>query len=274
MKASCKLTIEFEDENKVKTVLKSVQVDDFDFVKSRINKNMLEAEISINSVSSLLHTLDDYLACVSVAGKVVDKNKWLKNISEEPYEFIPGIIINPTFKKISSKNNELIVKLQPGMAFGTGLHESTKLVGLFLLTINLSDKTVLDIGCGSGILSVISKKKGSDYVKAIDIDEQAIEKTVQTAKLNNINIDVKQSNLVEKVEEKYDIIIANILPHILKQLLYQLKKVSKKNSQIIFSGIYKDHYDYMKREIKNTDYKIIDEKWLDEWVSFLFTPNA
>ncbi len=75
MKASCKLTIEFEDENKVKTVLKSVQVDDFDFVKSRINKNMLEAEISTNSVSSLLHTLDDYLACVSVAGKVVDKNK-------------------------------------------------------------------------------------------------------------------------------------------------------------------------------------------------------
>jgi len=75
MKASCKLTMEFEDENKVRTILKAIQVDDFDFVKSKIDKNVLEAEISANSVSSLLHTLDDYLACVSVAGRVVDKDK-------------------------------------------------------------------------------------------------------------------------------------------------------------------------------------------------------
>jgi len=75
MKASCKITIDFEDGKKVKTVLKAIQVDDFDFVKSKINKNKLEAEISSNSVSSLLHTLDDYLACVSVADKIVDKDK-------------------------------------------------------------------------------------------------------------------------------------------------------------------------------------------------------
>jgi len=75
MKASCKLTIEFENEKKLKTVIQAIQVDDFDFVKSNINKNKLEAEISSKSVSSLLHTIDDYLACVSVAGKVVDKDK-------------------------------------------------------------------------------------------------------------------------------------------------------------------------------------------------------
>ena len=75
MKAKCKLIIEFDNNEKLKTVLQSICVDDFDFVKSKENNNNLEAEISSNSVSSLLHTLDDYLACVSVAEKVVDKDK-------------------------------------------------------------------------------------------------------------------------------------------------------------------------------------------------------
>ena len=75
MKAKCKLKIDFENKSKAENVLRSVKVDDFSFVKSKIKDNNLEAEISSDSVSSLIHTLDDYLACISVAAKVVDKNK-------------------------------------------------------------------------------------------------------------------------------------------------------------------------------------------------------
>ena len=74
MDVSCNIKIKFDSPDDVKTVLKSIQVDDLDFVKSKINGNELEAEIKSKSVSSLLHTLDDYLACVSVAMKVVDKD--------------------------------------------------------------------------------------------------------------------------------------------------------------------------------------------------------
>jgi len=74
MKAVCDLVIEFDDEEKVKTVKKSIEVDNFDFVESQINNNKLEAHIESKSVSSLLHTLDDFLACVSVAEKIVDKS--------------------------------------------------------------------------------------------------------------------------------------------------------------------------------------------------------
>jgi tRNA threonylcarbamoyladenosine modification (KEOPS) complex Pcc1 subunit len=73
MKVKCNLSIAFDDSNKAKNVLKSVKVDDFDFVKSKIIDDRLEAEISSGSISSLLHTLDDYLACVSVAEKVIEK---------------------------------------------------------------------------------------------------------------------------------------------------------------------------------------------------------
>jgi hypothetical protein len=74
MKASCEIIMEFDDAEKVKTVLKSTEVDDFNFVKSKINGKMLKARIESNSISSLLHTLDDYLACVSVVEKVIDKS--------------------------------------------------------------------------------------------------------------------------------------------------------------------------------------------------------
>lgn len=74
MKARCTLTIDFEDAKKAKTVLESVKVDDLNFVKSKVIKNRLKAEISSKSISSLLHTLDDYLACLSVAVKVLDKD--------------------------------------------------------------------------------------------------------------------------------------------------------------------------------------------------------
>ena len=74
MDVGCEVVIEFDDLKKAKTVLRSIKVDDFDFVKSKINNNRLEAEIKAKSISSLIHTLDDYLACVSVAMKIVDKN--------------------------------------------------------------------------------------------------------------------------------------------------------------------------------------------------------
>lgn len=74
MDVACEVVIEFDDTDKVKTIMKSIEVDNFDFVKSKVNGKKLEAQITGNSVSSLLHTLDDYLACISVAMKVVDKD--------------------------------------------------------------------------------------------------------------------------------------------------------------------------------------------------------
>ena len=74
MKISCNLSIEYDDSSKAEKILRSIKVDDFDFVTSKVHDKRLEAEIKSKSVSSLLHTLDDYLACISVAEKIVDKN--------------------------------------------------------------------------------------------------------------------------------------------------------------------------------------------------------
>ena len=75
MKIACDVVIEYDDVKKAENILRSIEVDNFDFIKSQINGKQLEAHIESKSISSLLHTLDDYLACVSVADKIVDKNK-------------------------------------------------------------------------------------------------------------------------------------------------------------------------------------------------------
>ncbi len=188
-----------------------------------------------------------------------------------PYTFIEGVIINPTLnKKINTK--DIVINLIPGLAFGTGRHESTKIAARLLMETEISGKRVLDIGCGSGILSVLSKKLGASYVKGIDNEPQAIEKSKETAKLNKIKIDVMLSNLVEGVEEKYDIIVANILPDILEKLLPKLPKVTLPHSKIIFSGIYEDRKEYMKSLILDHNYTIEREFELNRWYGFLFSP--
>lgn len=74
MKIKCNISIDYDDSKKAEKILRSIKVDDFDFVKSKVNGNKLEADIDSNSITSMIHTLDDYLACLSVAEKIVNKN--------------------------------------------------------------------------------------------------------------------------------------------------------------------------------------------------------
>ncbi len=191
---------------------------------------------------------------------------WNKPERLLPYEFIDGVIINPDPKNI-------IINLVPGLAFGTGRHESTKIAAKLLMTLEVHNKSVLDIGCGSGILSILSKKLGADYVLSIDNEQQAIDKTRETAALNNENINVKRSDLLEDISERFDIIIANILPPILKRLLLKLNKVTLPKSHVIFSGIYEDSLQSMREEIIRYGYSILKEEELNKWYGFLFTPT-
>ncbi len=222
----------------------------------------LKAEIygEEKELRDLAEILKDKVKNMSLEDKI---NLWTPPKRLLPYELIEGVIINPAPENI-------IITLVPGLAFGTGRHESTKIAAKLLTELNLKEKSVLDIGCGSGILSVLSKKIGARYVKAVDSEPQAIEKTRETAKLNETEIDVSLSDLLQNVEGKYDIIIANILPEVLKKLLIQLPKVLKRESNIIFSGIYDEEHNTMKEVISKYSFKIIKEEELNNWYGFLF----
>jgi ribosomal protein L11 methyltransferase len=129
--------------------------------------------------------------------------------------------------------------INPRMAFGTGNHETTHLMIKAMLELDLMDKNVLDMGCGSGILSILASMKGAKEITAIDIDEWSVNNTLENAELNQVgNILVRLGDASCLAEQQFDIILANIQRNILLQDMQAYFKVLKPGGMLIMSGFY------------------------------------
>lgn len=162
------------------------------------------------------------------------------------------------------------------MAFGTGTHESTYLCIEKLQSIDLLNKRVCDVGCGSGILSIVAAKLGSIKVSAIDIDPISVKTTRENSLSNNTDniISVFEGDLLNTINNKYDIFIANILPNVIVELIPSVEKLINKNGLIITSGIIKEKSDFIISKLKEHNFSIIDTTSKGEWVCILAEYNA
>ena len=193
-------------------------------------------------------------------------NEWKKYY--EPF-YIGNILIKPSWIDID-ESDHTVVEINPGMAFGTGLHETTNLCIEQLQELNLIDKIVLDIGCGSGILSVVSSKLGAKEVFATDIDPLAIEATLENANLNKIsNINAVKGSLLDKVDKKYDVVIANILLNVLDILIPDLPKALKKDGVFICSGLINSQRDNIVNTLEKNNLEIVEVSEKGEWISLI-----
>lgn len=175
--------------------------------------------------------------------------------------------IRPSWE-IENKNLENII-IDPALAFGSGHHESTKMcIELISKVAKHHKDNLLDVGCGSGILSICAKKLGVKTVDACDTDEQAIISTKENAKLNSVNIDKIWCGSCDKATDKYDIVVANIIADIILILKNDLIKLVKKDRYLIFSGII-NKYDIKIKE-KFAELKLIEERSDGEWKSYLY----
>jgi len=153
-------------------------------------------------------------------------------ISEKTVVIPPWEVANPEF------SDKLAVVIKPGKAFGTGLHETTQLSLKLLEGENLKDKRVLDVGCGSGILSIFAAKRGASEVVAVDIDPLAVEETLENAELNKVKGKIKAlQGGAEVAEGTFDVVVANLEIHIFRDVLKDI--VPKIGNVAIFSGIYR-----------------------------------
>jgi len=137
-----------------------------------------------------------------------------------------NIVIKPSWDEYEPSDNEIVVEIDPGLAFGTGTHETTSLCVEFLEKYAQNKKKLLDIGCGSGILMLIGKKLGVEKVVGIDIDEKVNDVVLENFSKNGINdnFQVIIGNLVDNVNEKYDLVVSNILVDVLEKLLEDIEK--------------------------------------------------
>lgn len=220
------------------------------------------------------------------SGKVTleetDDKDWLNNWKEffKPFRVAEDIVIKPTWEELKEQNaNDIVIEIDPGTAFGTGAHETTKLCILGLRKYLDSETQLLDIGCGSGILSIIGLKLGAKHATATDIDPAALTATYENVEINGITreqFEVFAGNIMEDMKlqeqvgfEKYDIVVANILADVIIPLSSEVGQHLKEGGLFISSGIIDMKKEEVQTAILENGFDIIEINEMGDWVSFV-----
>ena len=207
------------------------------------------------------------------------KDKWKENF--KPFRIADNIIIKPTWEQIPDDmgNDDIILEIDPGSAFGTGTHETTKLCLLSLRDYITPGTEILDAGCGSGILAISALLCGAKSAFCLDIDPAAVDAALENAKVNNISperIKVFKANILEDTDiitknhpGLFDIAVANILADVIVLLASHIGRYIKDNGLFISSGILAEKAGEVEEALLNNNFRITSKNTLGEWVSFI-----
>ena len=182
-------------------------------------------------------------------------------------------VIVPTWREYENEEDKYVINIDPGMAFGTGGHETTSLCIKNLEKYVKPHDNVIDVGCGSGILSIAASYLTDGSLKAVDLDKLAVDVSRENFALNNLEnrIEVEEASLLTKETKKYDVIVANILAHIIELMLEDAYKLLEDGGYYITSGIIKDKKDELLEKMLEQGFKLVEETSDNEWYSFVVT---
>ncbi|MGX7070730.1 50S ribosomal protein L11 methyltransferase [Gemella bergeri] len=199
------------------------------------------------------------------------KNSWkdyfdILNIGEK-------FVIVPTWKEYQNTENKYIINIDPGMAFGTGSHETTSLCIKNLEKYVNKHDNVIDVGTGSGILSIATSYLTDGNIKAVDLDKLAVDVAKENFTLNNLEkrIKVEQASLLTEESSKYNIIVANILAHIIELMIDDAYNLLEDNGYFITSGIIQEKKDELLEKMIAKRFKLVEEISENDWYSLVFT---
>ena len=182
-------------------------------------------------------------------------------------------VIVPTWREYENEENKYVINIDPGMAFGTGGHETTSLCIKNLEKYVKPHDNIIDVGCGSGILSIATSYLTDGEIKAVDLDKLAVDVSRENFALNNLEnrIAVEEASLLTKETKKYNVIVANILAHIIELMLDDAYNLLEDGGYYITSGIIKDKKDELLEKILEHGFKLVEETSDNEWYSFVVT---
>jgi ribosomal protein L11 methyltransferase len=191
-------------------------------------------------------------------------NTWKKYY--KPAKIGEKIVVKPIWEEYEEKQGELVVELDPGMAFGTGDHETTKMCIKALEKYVEKDSIAVDVGCGSGILAIAAAKLGAKKAIGVDLDPVAVESAIENVGYNNLNnIEILHGNLIEVIDEKADIVVANILAEIVCILTEDVSRVLKKGGYFISSGIIHDRVEMVTKKLEECGFEVKAVNKDGEW---------
>ena len=191
-------------------------------------------------------------------------DSWKKYFKPIP---LGRVTIVPAWETYEAKEGEIIVSIDPGMAFGTGTHETTRLCATLLEKYVTPSTLMLDVGTGSGILAICASKLGAKKCYAYDIDPVAVRVARENVKDNDANnIECEVSDLLKGVfDQKYDVIAANIVADIIIRMLPDIGKYMHENTTLVISGIIDERCEDVYKSIKENSFNIVEEIHENGW---------
>lgn len=234
--------------------------------------NELEKKIQSLEKTFGLHSHKEY--------KQVDEEDWAESWKAFfwPQRITSRITVKPTWREYRAEPDEIVLEIDPGMAFGTGTHPTTALCITLIEKYLSAGSTFLDVGTGSGILMVAAAKLGAGRLVGIDNDEIALSITDKNLQINHINqacFELKAGNLADGIDGPFDLIVANILSTVILKLLGTIGRNMSSKSVLICSGIYQDNCGDVLKKMQQQGLKVLEELHEDGWVAIACSnPNA
>ncbi|AKA70658.1 50S ribosomal protein L11 methyltransferase [Clostridium scatologenes] len=193
------------------------------------------------------------------------ENNWKKYY--KPTKVGNRVVVKPIWEEYSKKDDELVVELDPGMAFGTGTHETTRMCIKALEKYVKPESEIFDIGTGSGILAITAAKLKAKEVIGVDLDPVAVKSASENVKYNDVdNIKILHGNLMEVVQGKADIVVANIIADVIIFLTDGVKDFIVPGGRFICSGIILDRKDDVVNKLESSGFSIEEVNVDGEWV--------
>lgn len=195
------------------------------------------------------------------------KDNWKKHY--KLFQISKRVIVKPSWEELKPPSDNVIVEIDPGMAFGTGTHETTRLCAAMLDEIIEGGEKVLDLGCGTGILGIIAAKLGAFRVTCADIDEIACKTAMENIRNNGVDskVAVIHGSLNDIKRERYDIIVINIITDVILSLLPLLDEYCTEETNIILSGIIQERKNEITDAVAKSGYSIKQELSDGEWIA-------
>ncbi|HHY72959.1 MAG TPA: 50S ribosomal protein L11 methyltransferase [Bacillus bacterium] len=231
----------------------------------------------VESIKAAINNLVEYgidLGLNTIKIDEVNEEDWSTAWKQyyHPIKISERVTIVPTWEEYEPETSEeIIVELDPGMAFGTGTHPTTVMCIQALEKVMPNGAHVIDVGTGSGVLSIVAAKLGASKVDAYDLDEVAVNSAIENVELNKVQqiVTVKQNNLIENINAEADCIVANILAEIILLFVDDAAKKVKKGGLFITSGIINTKQEEVEKALVKAGFEIEEILQMEDWVAII-----
>jgi ribosomal protein L11 methyltransferase len=277
-------SVEIIDHHLSKEEIKALFID---YIEEQVlaNKNMqIKCYVSdeepiqkiLENIMNGLKRLNEFVPTQNITVSTAETNEenWANNWKNyyKPFKIGKNIVVTPIWEeeKISSEG-DLVIKIDPGMAFGSGTHETTSMCIKLLSQYVGPESDVIDVGCGSGILAIAASKLGAKHVVGVDLDENAVKVAKENVAHNDLkaHIDIKHGDLLQNIEMKADVVVANILANVIILLTDDIKRLIKEEGVFISSGIINDKIDDVTKKLVDSGFEVMDVLRDGEWAAIV-----